>query len=426
MKKILMINYVFPPIPYAGTYRSLRLCREFQKRGIETHILTINVYNDIPNDNTLLEKVPKQVLIHRTPIIDPWRWFQRWKKQHENMWGFKYINKIASILLWFFCLPDHMILWAPFALARGIKIIRKYHIDTVYVSSPPHSTQIIGLFLKKITGIKLIADLRDPIVDNVYDIRLDRPYNLQARIEKCLKGGLERWIVGCADKIVVNTETHRREMLERHGKDIFVTIRNSFDKDDFNGINGTRYDVFTIAHVGSIYGLRHPDILLKALKRFEQITCNGQLRLQIIFAGLNDSYLMESVKLYGVEKYVKIMPLVPHREAIEIMMRSHLLLLIKAMGPGSLGQIPGKFFEYIGTGNKILFLGSARSEVADIIREMNAGYIFEHDENGIIDMLSREYGAFLEGDSRRLASMDIEKFSSEHMADKMIDLFEEE
>ena len=45
---------------------------------------------------------------------------------------------------------------------------------------------------------------------------------------------------------------------------------------------------------------------------------------------------------------------VPHKIAIEIMMKSHLLLLVKATGKGSYGQIPAKFFEYIGVGTPVL------------------------------------------------------------------------
>lgn len=422
MKKILMVNYVFPPIPYAGTYRSLRLCREFQKRGIETHVLTINVYNDIPNDNTLLEKVPKQVSIHRTPIIDPWRWFQRWKNRHENMWGFKYINKIASILLWFFCLPDHMVLWIPFALVRGIRIIREHGIETVYVSSPPHSTQIIGLLLKKICTVRLIADFRDPIIGNAYDNSFKDNTDMVSRVDGFLKVHLERMIVDHADKVVVNTETHCREMLVRHGKDKFVTVRNSLDKGDYDGINGSQYETFTIAHVGSMYGLRKPDVLFKAIKRFAETIGDKPLKVQVLFVGINDHKLIDEIPRNGLSNYVKVLPMVPHHEAIEIMMRSHLLLLIKATGQGCLGQIPGKFFEYIGTGNKILYLGPLKSEVAEIIKEMRLGYIIEDNEIELAEILSKAYDEFLAGITRKLMPAKVDVFSSETMAKKIIEL----
>ncbi len=421
VKKILMVAYVFPPIPYAGTFRSLRLCKGFQKRGVETHVLTINEYDDIPNDYQLLETIPPQVTIHRTPIIDPWRLFKSWKKRHQNMRGFRYLDKSISLFLWFLSLPDHMVLWVPFAVVRGMQIIREHGIQTVYVSSPPHSTQLIGCLLKKFTGIRLIADFRDPIVGNVYDMSF-KGTSLRSRIESRLKTSLERLIVAYADRIVVNTETHRKELSERYGKDTFVTIRNSFDEDDYQAMDTRRYDTFTIAHVGGIYGLRQPDVLFRAVKRLELFRTFEQLRLHVIFVGLNEPYLMDGITKYGVERYVKVLPMVSHHEAMEIMIRSHLLLLIKAIGPGSLGQIPGKFFEYMGSGNRILCIGPLESEVAGIMREVDAGYVVEDDENYLAEALNNEYDYFITGTTRRITMSDVERFGSEHMTGKMVEL----
>jgi len=315
-----------------------------------------------------------------------------------------------------------MALWVPFAFIRGMKIIREHNIGTVYVSSPPHSTQIIGCLLKKFTGVRLIADFRDPIIGNAYGTSFKDNKSLRLRIERNLDDRLEYLIVACADKIVVNTETHRREMMERHEKDIFVTVRNSFDKSDYDGIDGRRYDTFTVAHVGSMYGLRRPDVILRAIKHLDQTRGSEQLRLQVLFVGLNEPHLVEMIKRYGLERYVKILPMVSHHEAIEIMVHSHLLLLIKATGPGSLGKIPGKFFEYVGTGNRIIVLGPLESEVAGIIKEINAGVVFEDDVKQLADFMSREYDAFLAGETKRVMPKDIDKFSSEYMASKLIEL----
>lgn len=417
-----MVAYVFPPLQYAGTFRSIRLSKGFHEQGIETHVLTIKEYDDIQNDYKLLKSIPKQVNIHRTPIIDPWRWFQNWKKRHSQMWGFKYVNKVVSFFLWFLCLPDHMVLWVPFALCRGISVIRKYDIKTVYVSSPPQSTQFIGLLLKKITGVRLIADFRDPIIGNAYASSFNDSVEPRSRIERKLNMQLEHLIVENADKIVVNTETHRKEMMVRYGKDTVVTVRNSFDASDFEGIDTGRYGMFTIAHVGSMYGLRRPDVLFKAIKQLEKQYNEKPLNMQVLFVGLNEPYLAEGIACHNVEKFVKILPVVPHDKAIEIMVRSHLLLLIKATGQDSIGQIPGKFYEYLGTGNRILLLGPRESEVANIIREINAGYVIEEDEDELAVLLSREYKSYLDGCTKRLIPSDMDKFSAKHMVSKMIEL----
>ena len=114
-KKILFIAYTFPPIPYGGTYRALRLCRGFAERGIACHVVTLKEYADIPNDYDLLARVPESVRIERAPILDPWRRYQRFKKKHSGRFWFPLVNKIASLLLRPITFPDHMLLWVPIA-----------------------------------------------------------------------------------------------------------------------------------------------------------------------------------------------------------------------------------------------------------------------------------------------------------------------
>ena len=146
---ILLVAYTFPPLPYGGTYRSLRLCKRFAEMGINLHVLTINIYEDIPNDFNLLDQVPKSVEIHRTSIIDPLRAYRNRRQALSRRPFFKYVNKIISMLLHFITIPDHMILWNITAIPAALKIIDKYKIDSVIVSSPPDSTLLIGYAAKK-------------------------------------------------------------------------------------------------------------------------------------------------------------------------------------------------------------------------------------------------------------------------------------
>ena len=385
-------------------------------------MLTINEYNDIQNDYDLLYDVPRSITIHRTPIIDPWRRYQSWKTRHKNMFGFKYVNKVISTLLRLITIPDHMNLWMPFAILRGLEIIKEHSLDTIYVSSPPNSSQVIGYLLKKFTKVKWIADLRDPIVGNIAEVHLIKPKDMLSRIELTIRKKLEELVVHNSDKVIVNTEHHRRELMEKFDIHKFHTIRNCFDEDEYSESDEGKYDKFTIAHLGSMYGLRKADILFRAIKSLEQEVDPGSLNLQVLFIGLNDGQLQQAVKDYGVDRYVRIKEMVPHKDAIEIMMRSHLLLLVKATGEGSYGQIPGKFFEYLGTKNKILCLGPRKSEVADIIYRSQAGYVIENDENELHTILREEYEYYLQGLGTSLSTPNIEEFNSRKMGRKLISL----
>ena len=154
-KNTLIIAYAFPPIPYSGSYRSLRLVKELSKKGVNVNVLTINIYDDIPNDLGLLKKIPSTVQVFRTCIIDPWRRHYNSKFRLKKNIIVKVMNKVISTLLRFITIPDHMLFWIPFAVWRGYRIIREGSVETVLVSAPPYSSIFTALLLRKLAGQRL-------------------------------------------------------------------------------------------------------------------------------------------------------------------------------------------------------------------------------------------------------------------------------
>lgn len=429
MKKkhnILLIAYTFPPLPFGGTYRSLRLCKQFSEMDINLHVLTINIYKDIPNDFSLLRQVPELVKIHRTPIIDPYRAYRSKKNKFSTTFFYKCANKIIPLLLRFITVPDHMVLWNITAIPAALKIIDKYNIDSVLVSSPPDSTLFIGYVVKKLRKIKWVADLRDPIVGNVAAVDLIKNNDIiTIFIRKFLKS-YNRLIIKNADVTIANTNTHLRQLKVEFPEKKVFTVRNSYDEGDFTGSVNLKYNVFTISHLGSYYGLRSADLIFKAVKRLEASVAPKDLKLQILFYGLHDSKLDLAIKKHGVEKYVKVNDIVPHHEAIQVMRASHLLLLLKATGKEALGQIPGKFFEYVGSKNKIFCIGPENCEVGEIIKKYELGYIIENDEKKALRILKDNYSKFLAGDHLENKDTNLKKFSSNIMAQKILSIIEKE
>ncbi len=419
-KKLLFIAYTFPPIPYGGTYRALRLCRGFADKGIQCHVLTIKEYDDIPNDYDLLKEVPESVVIHRTPIVDPWRRYQSFKKKFANKFWFKIVNKFVSFGLRLITFPDHMLLWVPFAVSKARKVIKEEEIETILISSPPDSSQLIGLILKKWLKIQWVADFRDPIYGNVAQVNLIDPINPLDKLHKKLLRKYDRVIACTADMLIANTEIHAYQLQQHYSCTNVQVIRNSYDPTDFSNVTEQKYPVLTIAHVGSIYGRRNPDLLFAAIKQLATDYAPESLRLQVVFLGLGGDSLWENIKRYGIEEYVKIKDQVSHHEAIKSMCHAHLLLLIKATGKWSKGQIPGKFFEYVGSLNPVLCIGPKDSEVAALIQEQKLGYVVEDDISEMLSVLGTIYAQYLEyGMISMLTEEQIKPFSSTVMVKKM-------
>lgn len=170
-RKVLMIAYVFPPIAYVGTHRTLRFCRYLPREGWIPYVLTIKEGKDLDNDHKLLKRLPKEAKIYRTNIIDFWRMWEKWSKRKKSkkgsipknsnqsqalrgkQGGKGFLRHLKSFLWDLVTTPDHMVFWIPFAVIKGVRIIRKEECELVYTTSPPHSEQIIGLILSRIFKI---------------------------------------------------------------------------------------------------------------------------------------------------------------------------------------------------------------------------------------------------------------------------------
>ena len=378
MKNLLIISYPFPPIPYSGTYRILRLCKGLDTLGLKVHVLTINIDSKIPNDFELIDRLPKSTMVHRTAIPDPWLWFQTWNnmKKRKGIIS-KGFTKVFRIFLRVLTIPDHQILWVPFAVRKGAEIVRKFDVGTILVTAPPYSTLLCGSLLKKLKKVRFITDLRDPIVGNIAQVDLLKPKGVYSKFMRKVHETLESHIMKKADVVITNTSTHEKELKKKYGYPIIVTVRNSYDPDDYLSFTKKNFKKYTIAHMGSIYGRRKVDLLFEAIKHIERRSPEKAANLQVIFVGAVSNETKMASKTYEVQPYVKFIGRVPHRRAIEMMMSANLLLLVKATGENSLGQIPAKFFEYLGTGNPILCIGPAQSEVAHLIKRFKLGYVVE-------------------------------------------------
>ena len=57
--------------------------------------------------------------------------------------------------------PDAQIGWLPHAILNGLRCIRKMGVRVIFSSYPPASSHLVGLALKRLTGLPWVADFRD-------------------------------------------------------------------------------------------------------------------------------------------------------------------------------------------------------------------------------------------------------------------------
>ena len=95
---------------------------------------------------------------------------------------------------------------AACGVLAGLKIIRRYRLNTVHARS--HVPATMGLVLKKLTGCRLIFDIRGLMAEEYVDIGNWRPDSLPFRITKAM----ERRCIENSDGIVVLTERVKRQL----------------------------------------------------------------------------------------------------------------------------------------------------------------------------------------------------------------------
>ncbi|MFZ3234197.1 MAG: hypothetical protein WA184_02370, partial [Stellaceae bacterium] len=83
---------------------------------------------------------------------------------------------------------------------------------------------------------------------------------------------------------------------------------------------------------------------------------------------------------------VQVRAAVAHKESLALQTSADALLLLQWNHPKDAGNIPAKFYEYLGARRPILLLGYEEGDLAAIIRERRAGVV-ANDPAAIADQL---------------------------------------
>ncbi len=167
MKKVLIITYYWPPAGGSGVQRWLKFVKYFRDFGIEPIVYTVENAKYPIIDNTLEKDIPENVEILKQPIWEPNNLFSVFGKKKSESAGFlnqnpSFFGKVLQYIRANYFIPDARKFWVIPSVTYLKKYLSEYKVDVVITTGPPHSTHLIGLRLKELTGIKWIADFRDP------------------------------------------------------------------------------------------------------------------------------------------------------------------------------------------------------------------------------------------------------------------------
>ncbi|MEM2211636.1 MAG: hypothetical protein QXK35_07555 [Nitrososphaerales archaeon] len=283
--------------------------------------------------------------------------------------------------------PDRDRFWKSSGIKLGMKILKNNPVDAMISSSAPVTSHLIAKELKVKYGIPWVADLRD-----LWSQNHNYPYNY---IRNIIDRRLELKTLSFADALVTVSQPWVNKLKILHKRKSVYLITNGFDPDEAN-ITAPLTTNFTITHTGTIYeGKQSPDKFFIALK---ELISEGALKsdeIEVRFYGINEVWLENRIKKYGLLKIVKQYGRVPSRnEFLKKQRESQLLLLLNWEDKREKGYFPLKLFEYLASKRPILAVGGFGNDViSKLLSETKAGfYTKEVDEvKRVLKKLYLEY-----------------------------------
>ena len=382
--KVLIVSLYFPPAGGGGVQRPLKLATHLPELGIETHVLAPDDPRWLHRDEEL--PLPPNATVHRARYLGP-----SGRKLAEELHGVSGLRRElvrARSLGRRLLVPDENVSWNATAIPAAVRIARQGRIDVVITTSPPASVHLVGAAVRKASGARWVADLRDSLVAH--------PHRRAERRLVRAKEKTSEWVarlVAQSDGIVAVSDAIADEARALHPKGPVAMIANGSDFDDFDGLEYRRGERFRITHTGSFFGKRDPRPFLTALA---QSGLDAEARFLGDFRSADRSWAEE----LGLGDRLRILPYAPRRESLELQRDSEaLLLLIPDAGGRGKGVLSGKVFEYLAAERPILALVPPDGAAADLIRETGAGLVVAPDDvEGIRSALAELEGSWRAGE----------------------------
>jgi glycosyltransferase involved in cell wall biosynthesis len=364
--RVLLVTMYFPPAGGGGVQRPLKLAQYLPALGIETHVLAPDDPKWVHRDPDL--RIPTQAWVHRVRYLGP-----KARKPAEELHGTEGLGRalvharIASRRL---LVPDASVTWNLTAIPAAIRIARREGIDAVITTSPPGSVHFVGAAAKRATGVKWLADLRDPLIANPHR----RADTTATRAKQAAAAAVARLVARGADAVSCVSDAIAKEVQDLHPRGKVETIANGCDFDDFAGLEYRRSERFRITHAGSFFGRRDPRPFLQALHE-------SGLDLVARFVGDFRASDREWAEELGLGRRLELVPYAAHAQALRFQRDSEaLLLLVPDAGGRGRGVLSGKVFEYLAAGRPILAVVPPDGAAAELIRKTGAGPVVAPDD----------------------------------------------
>jgi hypothetical protein len=388
MKKALIITYYWPPAGGSGVQRVTKFCKYLNQFGWEPIVLTVDGGEFGNIDSSLVKDVQHIRSIYRAPSWEPHSIYRRLmggsrnrarndiKYGHSNNTK-KYLRLLGEYIRLNLFIPDSRIGWLHGAVKKGLKAIEEHQPEIIFSTAPPYTSHLIGLKLKKKTGLPWITDFRDPWLEN-------HAYNTVPRLNivKYINKRLEHKVLKSSDRIICVGNQMRKLLsskLPPLEMDKCFVITNGYDNRDVKNINYIPQK-FYISHFGPMYFRRFPLNLFLTIKEIIENDANFKRDCKLRFCGGSEPAVQQHLHNMFEERNLSINDYLQHDEILDLIFQPQLLILTIDKVPLNELIITGKVFEYITTGNPILGVGPTKGDAAHILHESTTGQMIDYND----------------------------------------------
>lgn len=402
MKNVLLISYHFPPSTAVGGIRIANFAKYLGGFGWNPVVLTVkdkHIEHIDPGrlkefENIRIVKVGKIFKLSRIYLAlkdilhaegkggdHPSGKSSPVAVQDGSSGSETPLRKIRRYIRAFMALPDFERNWILPAAWAAIRMVRERKIDCILTSCPPYSSHLAGLLVQSVTGVRWIADYRDP-----WTISDGKSVFSTCTVTRAIEKMMEKQVIRHADTVLANTEKMVEVFRKRFvsiGTGNYVYVPNMVDMKMYDGYRRmAKYPKFTISYAGSMYVGRSPEPLFAAIRDLREDGTIEKGEILVKLAGHCEAIagipISTVIARYGLESSVEVNGLVPHAKALEIIRRSHLGLLLAPEQPL---QIPAKVYEYMGLGTGILAIAK-EGATKDLMVATGCGKAFDPSDIG--------------------------------------------
>lgn len=387
MKRVLIITYYWPPSGGGGVQRWLKLAKYLKELSIEPIVLTVSSdYASFPHIDNHFVKEAEKIKTYKTKSFEALKVYGKMvgKKNvphsaFANVDIKNWLQTVSRFVRGNLFIPDPRKGWNRYAKKKAKELILEFNIDTVITTSPPHSTQLIGLKLKEELNVKWIADLRDPWTDIFYykDL-LHLPHVKKKDLD------LELQVLQKADVVISVSDAIKNLFAAKlEGKsDKLKVIPNGFDPFDFKDSVKNSSEIFTFGYIGSLTEVYSPQKLFEALSQLKD-----EFDFRINFVGNVSPKVKKIIKNEILIDRSTFKERVSHDKAVIEMQSSDALLLFIPEVPNNEGILTGKIFEYLATQKPIIGVGPEHGDAAHILDDFSMGKMFDYKSDLMIPFL---------------------------------------